>query len=159
MVDPLERVRRLIGRSIPYEQELVETGTERVRYSALGLLSFLYRMPVFPCAVGFVCPLTLVSDIVRGMIYAHDAYAHRVVGLGLDLLHLVAQVVLYPVQLLDHGLGQNLNFDSDLNVRDLAVGHCKSGHDYGRHTGNTLTECPVTAAGPYAAPPILYVDN
>ena len=54
---------------------------------------------------------------------------------------LADQIVYHPIDLLDHGLGEDLCFDADFNSRHAASRDDKVLGCPGHHTGHQLTQC------------------
>jgi hypothetical protein len=77
----------------------------------------------------------------------------------LELLDLLPEVADHPVDLLDHGLSQDLDLDADLNRRDLPTGDFEARVLNGGEPRDELAEGTVATARLDAPPTVLDIEH
>jgi hypothetical protein len=127
---------------VAQDQQLVVVRLHLRHDPALRICGFLYRM-LMPLAVGRPGPVPFIRTAVIGMIDADDGNADRPFITASKMLHLLDEVAHDPINLLDHGLGENLDLCADLDGRHRAACNLETSVVNGLDTRNELAEGPV----------------
>ena len=112
-----------IGGAVAQYQELIKARFGLGHKASFGLAGLLVGMFV-QLSVG--CKRAAGPFIPRGhrgAVYTDDAHADRVSGTAPELADLLHEITDDAVDLLDHGLGQDLDLDADLDSGNRTV--CK----------------------------------
>jgi hypothetical protein len=104
---------------------------------------------------------TISSIPDRAFRVVHPDYGHTdgIPAATPKLHHLVAQIVDYTIDLLDHGFGEDFHFHANLDRVDWpARDEVASVYDW-VFAGDDFAECPVSPARRDAAPLVLDVED
>lgn len=93
------------------------------------------------------------------MIDADDADADRSLIPSLKVPHLFDQIAHYPVDLLDHRLGKDLDLGSDFNGGYGTTRHFEACVLNGFYTRDELAEGPIAPTRRNALAKVLRIDN
>lgn len=104
-------------------------------------------------------PVAFVADGVGSVVYSDHSNADRVATASPELDYLIAEIVHDAVDLLDHGLRQDLYFYSDLHGCYGASGNKVSGVRNRNLSRNNLPECAVATTSGNTSPFVLDVEN
>ncbi len=124
----------------------------------LGIGRFLDRVPV-PSAVRRPCDISFLRRIPVCEIYPCDSGADRRTAGSAEMFDLPRQIADYPVDLFDHGFGEDLDLDPDLDGRDLAALDDEAGVGNRRGMWNNFTERRVSASRSDASQDVVDVQD
>lgn len=113
--------------------------------SPLSFVRFLDRVFVF-VSVRRPCPISFKRHVPIGPVYAHNTNADRISPGRLECPHLFYQIADHSIDLLDHGLGQDLDFGSNLYGRNRTLGYGEPGNDSCFSIGDDLAKGAVSTA-------------
>ena len=123
----------------------------------LRFIRFLDRMLVF-AAVRRKGALTLVRSALGRVVDTDDPHADWICATRIKLIYLFPQVVNHAVNLLDHGLEQDFDFDSDLYRCNRTSANYETRVLNGINIRDDLTEATVTTTSLNALPQVLSVQ-
>src|SRR5271166_1109657 len=103
--------------------------------------------------------ISLVSHRAFCMIHANYGSPNWIPATALELNHLVSKVVDHAIDLLDHRLRKDFNFNPDFDSSYWPARHHITGVRDGRLAGDDFTERPVATPGFNAAALILNVQH
>src|SRR5690348_4643370 len=115
------------------------------------------KEPVDPCCRKG--PITFIADALSHLIYTDNRHTDRVSTTASELSDLVAQVINYPVYLLDHRLCENLYLNSDFDGGYGAPRYQIPRVDKRRFTRNDFTKSSVSASGFDSPSAVLTIQN
>jgi len=92
-----------------------------------------------------------MGDVLFSTVDADDADRYRIASGTAKMVNLSRQIADYPVDLLDHRLRENLDFDADFDGRYFTALDAKPGGNNRVATRHGLTKRRIAAAGDDAA--------
>ncbi len=104
-------------------------------------------------------PVPLVANRALRVVNTDDRNANRVATAALELNNLIAKIIDYPINLLDHRFRQDLHFESDFNSGNRTTGNQVAVIRDRRLARDQLTERPIAPPGSHAAPLVLDIQD
>jgi len=101
--------------------------------------------------------VSFVTDRAFRMINTDNTNTNRISPTVFELNDLIAKIVDYPVDLLDHRFGQYFYLYSDFHCGDGAPAHQIVTVANRIFAGDDLAKSPISTARRHAAPPILNI--
>ena len=117
------------------------------------LVSLLERMAI-RLTVGLEGARTLIACTVMGVVDSHYCHTDRGPSTTSKMDYLLLEVADHAVDLLDHGLSEDLHFNANFYCGNFSAGYVKACIGHSRFTGYDLTESSVTTPCLNALPPI-----
>jgi hypothetical protein len=108
--------------------------------------------------VGEELSCSFERPVLRGPVDTNDADTNGTGITAFELFDLAMEIANDSVDLLDHGLRENLGFGANFQRRDRATPNRESWNDDGFDIRNNLAEGAVTATSPHARRAIRSVD-
>src|ERR1035438_1923039 len=110
-------------------------------------------------ARGWERAVSFISDDTFSLVDANNRDANRIAATTLELRHLIPEIVNDPIYLLDHRLGQELDFHPDFHCCDWASSNLVFGINDRGLTWYEFSERRVPASGHNTSALILCVQN
>jgi hypothetical protein len=159
-VDPLEGIGIDVTGAVAQYEEVLVAGRGLRRKTGLGVGGLLVGMRV-ALAVGWVRAVAFVARGRLGVIHSNDANADRLRGARatLELLDLLHEVSDDAIDLLDHGLGEDLDLNADFDSGNLAASDIEARVLNRRDAWDEFAKRAITPARLDAPPTILNIEH
>jgi hypothetical protein len=94
-----------------------------------------------------------------GLVDANDSDTDWASASAAELSYLVPQIVDHAIDLLDHGLRENLHFYANLDGGNWSSSNLIAWIENRHFARNNLAKCPIAAASVYASTSILNIQH
>lgn len=158
-VNPIEREWRTIRRREAQDQKFIEVRSGQRQQASFAFVGFLIRMLVPSDAGSRPFLVALIGNVLSGPIDADNSDGDRSSVLRFELRHLASKVVYDSVDLPDHGLLNDFDFDTNLNCRNRPSFNMIAGVRDWRDIWNDFAEAAIAATGLNTLSAVLNVEN